>query len=112
MAPPKAVRIDVVGAPPGTHLKVDGVPSAIPALLPRGPSTYRLLFEATGYESREIQVDGSSDRIITLTMNKLRASRSARPSWPAGARTSAEKASKPKVTPSSRDQRKLIIEEL
>ena len=74
LAQPTAAVVEVEDAPPGLQVTVDGVLKQLPLVLPYGQKMYSLLFEASGYEPREIRVDGMREhRSLVLTMNKLAA---------------------------------------
>ena len=72
------VQIEVVGAPAGVQVLVDGVLEDLPIRLPRGEAVHVLRFEAPGYEAREWKVNGRKDRTLNVHLGR----RKERP-WPA-----------------------------
>jgi serine/threonine-protein kinase len=71
LAQPRTATVEVEDAPPGLQVSVDGVLRDLPIVLPAGPEIHRLLFEASGYQPREIRVDGMREhRSLVLTMRK------------------------------------------
>jgi hypothetical protein len=72
LAEPTAAIVEVEDAPPGLQATVDGVLKELPLVLPHGAEVHSLLFEAPGYEPREIRIDGMREhRSLVLTMKKL-----------------------------------------
>jgi hypothetical protein len=68
---PKNATVDVEDSPPGLQATVDGALKELPIVLPYGPEIHSLLFEAPGYESHEIRLDGMREhRSLVLTMKK------------------------------------------
>lgn len=66
------VRIDVLDAPAGVQVTVDGLVDDLPIHVARGDAVHVLRFEAPGYEPRELKVNGKKDRTITLRMQRRR----------------------------------------
>jgi hypothetical protein len=67
--------VDVEDYPPGLQVSVDGLLKELPLVLPYGPEIHSLLFEAPGYESHEIRLDGLREhRSLVLNMKKRAAS--------------------------------------
>ena len=67
---------------------VDGRPASLPLVLPAGPAAHSVVFHAPGYGDRNIVVDGSADRTLTLGMARLPAAESPAPERPAPDRPS------------------------
>ena len=94
--------------PPGLQVTVDGLLADMPFALPHGPQVHELRFDASGYESYSIRVDGTQDRQLVLPMRKLAAAASTRPTRaaaPARVARAARKASAetPPATPPASD---------
>jgi serine/threonine protein kinase len=64
------VRIDVVGAPAGVQVSVDGVVEDLPIELVRGETVHVLRFEAPGYEAREWRVNARKNRTLTVHLSR------------------------------------------
>jgi len=80
-APPSAPAtssITLTGLPDGATVRLDGRPAPSPLVVPRGPERHQLAIEADGFEAWEQSVDGSADRIITVSL-KPRAPGTAQP---------------------------------
>ena len=71
---PRTVRVQIGDAPPALTVTVDGRPASLPLVLPAGPATHSVVFRAPGYGDRNIVLDGTSDRTLTLEMSPLPAS--------------------------------------
>ena len=72
LAEAKVATVEVENAPPGLHVTVDGVAKELPVALPAGPELHTLLFEAPGYESTQVRVDGTREhRSLVLAMKPL-----------------------------------------
>jgi translation initiation factor IF-2 len=69
-AAPEMVRIDIQGAPPGSAVLVDDRASELPVRLPRGSGNHRITLTPPGGKPRIIDVDGTRDRVIELTLEK------------------------------------------
>jgi serine/threonine-protein kinase len=59
--------------PPGLQVTVDGVLADLPLHLPRGSALRVLRFDAPGYDTFEVRVDGTQDRKLLLPMRKAAA---------------------------------------
>jgi serine/threonine-protein kinase len=70
---PTAARIDIKNAPPGLIVSIDGVVTDLPILLPAGYDVHTIFFEAPGYKSTEMHVDGSEPRALVLAMKPVSA---------------------------------------
>jgi hypothetical protein len=68
------VRVQIGDAPPALTVTVDGRPASLPLVLPAGPATHSVVFRAPGYGDRNIVIDGTGDRTLTLEMSRLPAS--------------------------------------
>jgi serine/threonine-protein kinase len=71
---PRTVRVQIGDAPPELTATVDGHPASLPLVLPAGPAMHSVVFRAPGYGDRNIVVDGTADRTLTLGMSRLPAS--------------------------------------
>jgi tRNA A-37 threonylcarbamoyl transferase component Bud32 len=80
--------------PPGLQVTVDGVLTDLPVRLPRGPQLRVLRFDAPGFETYVVRVDGRQDRKIMLPMRRVET---------AGA-TASDKTPPPPRTPRARPQ--------
>lgn len=60
------VRINLKRVPEGTELSVDGHPTALPILIPRGRDTHQIILRAPDGTERSLDVDGTRDRLIEL----------------------------------------------
>ena len=88
VAAPVFVHIDVRGStPPGLQTTIDGVVRDLPIEIARGPALHELRFDAPGYETFSLRVDGTQDRKLVLPMKKVGASKRVPPKTdqPAGA---------------------------
>jgi hypothetical protein len=65
------VRLEVADAPPGITVEVDGRRASLPLELPAGAREHALVFRAPGYRPRELRVDGSMNRLVTLAMESV-----------------------------------------
>ena len=65
------VRLEVADAPPGITVEVDGRSATLPLELPAGAREHALVFRAPGYRPRELRVDGSMNRLVTLAMESV-----------------------------------------
>jgi serine/threonine-protein kinase len=100
LAQPTTAIVEVEDAPPGLRVTVDGVLKELPLVLPHGAEIYSLLFEAPGYEPREIRVNGMREhRSLVLTMKKLAATG---PEVPAEKRVAAPRAANGPARPLGR----------
>jgi serine/threonine-protein kinase len=68
---PRTVRVQIGDAPPELTAPVDGHPASLPLVLPAGPAVHSVVFRAPGYGDRNIVVDGTADRTLTLGMGRL-----------------------------------------
>jgi len=68
---PRTVRLQIGDAPPELTAAVDGRPASLPLVLPAGPAVHSVVFRAPGYGDRNIVVDGTADRTLTLGMSRL-----------------------------------------
>ncbi len=75
----RSVRVQISDAPPQLTATVDGRPASLPLVLPAGPTAHSVVFHAPGYGDRNIVVDGSVDRTLTLGMARLPAAESPAP---------------------------------
>jgi serine/threonine protein kinase len=72
VAAAKTATVEVEDGPPGLQVTVDGVVKPLPVTLPKGTEMHTLLFQAEGFEPREIQVDGTREhRSLVLTMKPI-----------------------------------------
>jgi hypothetical protein len=67
----RTVQVQISDAPPHLAATVDGRPASLPLVLPAGPGAHSVVFHAPGYGDRNIVVDGSADRRLTLGMVPL-----------------------------------------
>jgi serine/threonine-protein kinase len=67
-AEPENVTIDVSDAPADLTLTVDGKPTRLPVVLPRGSAVHTLTFQAPGFQDRTLKLDASLNRTVTLAM--------------------------------------------
>jgi serine/threonine-protein kinase len=65
---PETVSIDVSDAPPDLTLTVDGKPTRLPVVLPRGSGVHALTFQAPGFQDRTLKLDASLNRTVTLAL--------------------------------------------
>jgi serine/threonine protein kinase len=63
---PSTVAIDVIGAPAGLHVLIDGAPATPPLALPRGPARHRLVFSAPGFQPLSIELAGQRAQSVDL----------------------------------------------
>ncbi len=77
--PPRTVRVQIGDAPPELIATVDGHPASLPLVLPAGPAMHSVVFRAPGYGDRNIVVDGTADRTLTLGMSRLPATEPRQP---------------------------------
>jgi serine/threonine-protein kinase len=73
-APASEVTVEVVDAPPGLRATLDGVPAALPLVVPRGSARHTLVFEAPGHEPQRLTVDGTTSRTLSLATMRVAAS--------------------------------------
>jgi len=66
LAPPATVRIELVDAPPGLRVRLDGAPATSPLELPRGRARYQLELEAPGHRPMTLQLSGEQSRALSL----------------------------------------------
>ena len=67
----RSVRVQISDAPPHLTATVDGRPASLPLVLQAGPTAHSVVFHAPGYGDRNVVVDGSVDRTLTLGMAPL-----------------------------------------
>ena len=67
----RSVRVQISDAPPHLTATIDGRPASLPLVLQAGPTAHSVVFHAPGYGDRNVVVDGSADRTLTLGMAPL-----------------------------------------
>jgi serine/threonine-protein kinase len=72
-APPEPARVTVTvsDAPEGLSVTVDGKPSTLPIVLPRGAAHHDLAFRAPGFKDRAMRLDATANRVLTLAMQPV-----------------------------------------
>jgi hypothetical protein len=77
------VRINLKRVPEGTEISVDGHPTTLPILIPRGRESHQIILRAADGTERALDVDGTRDRLIELAAPRSPAGALAPPAAPA-----------------------------
>ncbi|HET6148849.1 MAG TPA: serine/threonine-protein kinase [Polyangia bacterium] len=92
---PEAVNVGVIDAPGGLRVWVDGAPATLPVRLPAGSGEHQLLFRAPGFQDKTMDVDGSANRTLTLSLQPAEPARAPAAAPPAPAAASGLPAQRP-----------------